>query len=266
MRKIVLFSTVLLLAGFLLYLFAPIGVLWERTYTRLDFFNPFHEETFINPFYTAFLIPHAWLPIELGNAINLLLNICVLALLVDKKCTGKKWLPLILAFTNPFFFDLMRVNNIEWIPVLGLLCGEFGLPLLAVKPQVFGAVAIPWLVKAIKSKDYLVWLPFVVSFVVIGAFLPHGVWFLKNPMPAIGEMWNFAPWPILIPVGLYLLYRSVIKDDTDLGALATAFLVPYAAPYSMAPYLALVAARWPKVGVLVWGASWWYFVVTLRRA
>lgn len=265
MKRTIFLISSLLIAGLLFYLFAPIGVLWERTYTRLDFFNPFHEETFINPAYTVWLIPHAWLPIRLGNAINLLLNVAALCLLVHYR--KGKWLALALALTNPFFLDAMRVNNIDWLPALGLLCSDFGIVLLAIKPQVFGGVALYWLIDLIREKNWMGLAGWIASLIVIGTFtLVYGFWLTINPMPAIHEWWNFAPWPLLLPVGLGLLYLALKKKDQDIAACATPFLVPYLAPYSMAPYMALVASRWPKLGIALWIASWWYVVVAARRS
>jgi len=78
-------------------------------------------------------LPHSFLPIRLGNTINIILNISVVLYAVRK--LGGDWKAIGLIFTSSVFFDLCRTNNIEWLPLLGLTIGpNLGSVLMLCKP------------------------------------------------------------------------------------------------------------------------------------
>ncbi len=256
----------LILSGVLslavLWWIMPIGVDWQDTFSQLPkiWQDPYQLSSFTNPPWVLVLLPHAMLPLRLGNAANLLLNIILIVVAV--RLAGGGRMALMLTLTSPVFFDLARTNNVDWIPLLGLLLGPaLGLPLLAVKPQALGGAGVIWAVDALRRRDWRVFLPFAV---VVGVSFAWGFWPARLNLPH-EVMWNFAPWPWGVPLGGWLLYRAIKQNDPYLGAASTPFLVPYIAPYSVVGLLGIVAARWPRVAQVIWVALWMYLIVTVRR-
>ncbi len=128
---------------YLAYTYYPDYNDWSKFYSPLPSHiqKPQEVSGYINPPWTALLVLYGLFPLKISNAINLLMNAVVLLLLVKKVKGG--WLGILLTFTSPFFWDMARVNPIDWIPVLGfILPTAWGLPLMAIKPQTLGAAAI----------------------------------------------------------------------------------------------------------------------------
>lgn len=239
--------------------FYPTGIDWEGTFSRLDEYwrDPFLLGSFMNPPWIIALLPHAILPLRWGNAVNLILNITMILLVIRKY--GGNWKSILLVFSSPFVLDLARTNNIDWIPMLAtLLPPAYGLPLLAIKPQAIGGIALIWFKKA----RWRLLIPLGV--VCLLSFLVWGPWIFRyhagTAMP-----WNFAPFPYFVPLGIYLLVRAWKSDDEILAAAATPFLVPYFAPYSLTSLLALLVSRKPKAGFYLWCAAWFYCIIETRR-
>lgn len=249
-------------AGLLVALerFYPVGVDWEYTFSAVSghWLDPYVIETFTSPPWIVALLPHAWLPTTWGNAINLCLNVLMIALVIRRFNGG---LPLmLLVYTSPPFFDLVRTNNIDWIPLLALLLPPmWGLPLLALKPQSLSGIALIWW-KRSTNRIKLV-APLIV--IVLLSFLIWGMWPFQ--IQSLGDVqWNFAPWPFGIVLGAYMLFRAYKQDDEFLAAAATPFLMPYIAPYSVAGILAFVGCKYRREAFYVYVAFWIYFIVETR--
>jgi hypothetical protein len=251
--------------GLLLYFLQrdyPIGVDWQHNFDPLSerWRDPYALPTFTSPPWVTALVPHAWLPLAWGNAVNLLLNIAVLLALLRR--FGGGWPGHLLVFTAPVFFDLARTNNVEWIPGLAfLLPAQWGLPLLAVKPQVLGGAALVWW-KA-RRFDWRMLAPLGV--VVLLSFLVWGWWPAELGLLPHAQGWNFAPWPFGIPLGAWMLWRALRAEDATLAAAATPFLVPYFAPYSLTPLLAILAGKYRREAFFVYVGLWVYVILEARR-
>jgi hypothetical protein len=252
---------------FIFYRYAPVGVDWQETYhvAASKWRDPYDDTLFTNPPWALLLLPHAFFDLSLGNAINMLLNFAVLLLVIRRFGGGTS--AILIVFTSPFIIDLARTNNIDWIPALSLLLTPtWGLLLLAVKPQSIGAVALIWW----KEQKFSLRI-FVPTLVVLGiSFLVYGIWVTRLAgLPDHAGFWNIAPFPFGIPLGLYLLYVAYRAKDADdgvvLAALATAFLTPYVAPYSLNTVMALGASRYRREAFIVWVASWVYVIYTANR-
>lgn len=238
----------------------PLAVDWDYTFanTPHHWRDPYAIPTFTSPPWLVMLLPHAWLPVAWGNAINLCLNILLIALVIRRFHGG--WQLMLLVYTSPPFLDLVRTNNVDWIPLLALLLPPmWGLPLLALKPQSLSGVAVIWWKRSTQRIRLLIPL-----LVIIGlSLLIWGMWPLK--IQSLGHvMWNFAPWPFAIPLGAFMLYRAYRTDDEFLAAAATPFLVPYIAPYSIAGLLAFAGCRYRREAFFVYVAFWVYFIVESR--
>jgi hypothetical protein len=247
----------------LFWLIIPIGVDWEYTFSHLAkiWRNPYQLSLFTNPPWILFLLPHSLLPLRLGNAINLFLNMIIIIITIRLAGGGRK--AIILTFTCPFFFDLARTNNIDWIPLLGFILGPlWGFPLLAVKPQALGGAGLVWAFDAIRRREWKVFLPFAIIVLLSFAW---GFWPSRLNLPN-NVMWNFSPFPYSLPLGIYLLYHALKENDAYLGAASTPFLVPYIAPYSVAGLFGITSSRWPRVAQVIWVALWIYVIVSMRRS
>jgi hypothetical protein len=239
----------------------PIGIDWKATYSQIPehWRNPYEIPTFTSPPWIMFLLPHAWLPIAWGNAINLLLNISLIVAIVIRYKGG--WLLMLLIFTSPPFLDLVRTNNVDWIAMLALIVpAMWGLPILASKPQALGGVSIIWWKSGTQKIRLLIPLIAIISV----SILIWGLWPLQLK-PVHKSAWNFAPWPILLPLGLYMLYRAYKSDNAFLAAAATPFVVPYLAPYSIAGLMAFTGCKYRREVFIAYVAFWIYLIVESRR-
>lgn len=258
--RLVVGLTVILLVVFLKESY-PIGIDWGATYSQIPghWRDPYEIATFTSPPWVMLLLPHAWLPLEWGNAINLVLNISLIMAVIIRFRGG--WPLMLLVFTSPPFFDLVRTNNVDWIALLALLVpAMWGLPILAIKPQALGGVSVIWWKQS--SNKIRLLIPLIV--VVVLSFLIWGMW--PTQLKSVQEsVWNFAPWPFLILLGLYMLYRAYRSDDAFLAAAATPFLVPYLAPYSIAGLMAFSGCKYRREALIVYVAFWVYFIVEGRR-
>lgn len=245
-----------------LVMYLPMGVDWQGTYTNISEnpFHPFVDTSFTNPPWVIAFLPHAWLPVRIGNAINFMLNAGLILLLIHRM--GGDWQTILMVFTSPVFFDLARTNNIEWIPILALLLPlRWGLPVILIKPHSIGGFAlVRWKKQGYRITDLI---PVVV---VIGlSFVIWGLWFRDMGLPSDSAIWNFAPFPLLIPLGIYLLVRGIIEENEMLAVGATPFLTPYIAPYSITVLLAYIGSRHKRLAFIVYVAFWVYTVVETRR-
>lgn len=240
----------------------PLAVDWQYTYSELpNYLSDLYElETFTNAPWIIFLLPHAFLPVDWGNAINFVLTIAVLGLLIRKYRGG--WQAMLLTFTSPVMIDIARTNNIDWIPALAFLLPPIiGIPVLAIKPQVLGGAALIWW----KKKNYSIRLLVPVIVLTLLSFALYGFWPLDLGVPDISFYWNYAPFPFLIPLGLWMLWKAWQKEDEILAASATPFLTPYFAPYSIAPLMALIASRHRKVAFIIYIGLWMTIIVEARQ-
>jgi hypothetical protein len=245
----------------------PLGEDWRTAFYPAvqQFLSPYTipKEKFVGFPHVLFFLPHGFLPIELGNAVNFTLHLIVLTLLIRRYRGG--WQAYAMTFTSFLFIDLARTNNVDWLPALAfLLPSRWGLVLLAAKPQILGGAALIWWKRT--GFDWRFLVPtlavFALSFVVWGWWLPN---VLRLGAGLTNTFWNFSPFPLGVPIGVYLLYRAYRTDDEVLAACATPFFATYFAPYSLAPLLALLACRYPRMAFYVYVSFWFFFVVEARR-
>jgi len=254
-------ALIVLLLVIFLKEFYPVGVDWEETYSQIPehWRDPYEIKGFTSPPWIMVFLPHAWLPVEWGNAINLVLNLVLIILVITRFNGG--WALMLLVFTSAPFIDLVRTNNVDWIPLLALLLpAMWGLPVLFAKPQALGGAAVIWW----KQSANRIRLLIPVAIVLALSFIVWGFWPLEIK-PVNQTVWNFAPWPFLIPLGAYMLFRAYRSNDIFMAAAATPFLVPYIAPYSIASLLAFSGSKYRREALIVYIAFWVYFIVESRR-
>lgn len=267
---IVLFAIVVYFLG----VYLPIGDDWRMTISKLDFFRPYSLQSEDGRFgwrafpWGLFFIPHAWLPVRLGNAINFLINVAV-PLIVIRKLTGrfpKKRLAMI--YSSPFFLQLVLTNNIDWVPLLAWIVPiPIAVIAMSVKPQAVSGALLIWL-KRLHEKNgatgvgYAVF-PLAAVFLVSLAIWPTWMIDMLESTKHVYQGVNLSPFPFAIPVGIVLLWRAWKKDDAELAAVATSCFFPYVTPYSFtAPFVLLMSKR-PREATIVWVVVWWIVIGTL---
>ncbi len=257
-RRVVVLLAVLGVSITLLAQFYPLGVDWKETFGQLSLSNPYQVKSFLNPPFTVLFLPHRLLPLRWGNAVNLALNVAVLLLAVRR--LGGGWIAPLLVFTCPTFFDLARTNNIDWLPLLGLVAGaQWGGALLLVsKPQALGGALLIW-----AKRDWRVLL--VPSGALLASLVVWGFWPARIGVNPLNAPFNFSPFPAGLPYGAYLLWLAWRNDDPYLAAVSTPLFVPYIAPYSFTGVMAILASRYPKAALWFYGALWAFVIIEFRR-
>lgn len=249
----------------------PVGVDWQLTFGRLwhHWDNPYAIRGLYNPGWIMLYLPHSALPLRLGNAVNLLLNVSVPGAVIYKywgKDGPRVVIPLwVMLYTFPPFLDLVRANNVEWIPLLALLLPDSWLiATLAVKPQsIGGAALIRWKTRGF---DWRLLIPTVA--LLIGSVILWGAWFTRLDWQVAEEAWavaNFSPFPYFVPLGVWMLWEAWQTDNEVLAGTATPLLVPYFAGYGIFPVLVLIATKYKREAFYLWVGLWLYFVLEGKR-
>ena len=254
---------IILLGLFVLMLVMPLGRDWQTwdvtSITQMQ--TPYSMPDFAGMPFAFFALPHALLNIDIGNAINLALNILVIAA-VAEHYDNKSWhIAVAITMTSPMGINLLMSNNIDWIPLSAFLFADWlAYPLLAMKPNVLAGMA---LIRFKRTPSLFALLPLVVMLMV--SIVIWGSWWMQLGDGLSGVAWNFAPFPYMIPVGLYLLWKAWRSEDEIIAACATPFLVPYFAPYSLTGLHVLLAAKYRRAAIWLWFIGWWFVVIAARR-
>lgn len=140
-----------------------------------------------------------------------------------------------------FFGSMMNsvMGNIDGLLALGLLCPPWlGIIILMIKPQVGFPIVLFWVANELAQKGTVrqkaarvlrLLLPFTI--LLIASTFLYGAWFLHS-VDAIGKTWNTAPWPLGIPVGLWLVGAGIQKRDVSFVLMSTPFITPYLTIYT----------------------------------
>jgi len=256
LSRTILVVALLALAVIVLTNLYPVGVDWA-TFCRADIMRPHATEGFISPPWMLLFLPHRSLSLGVGNAVNLILNIAVLLFAIRK--WGGSAFAASLVFTSPVFFALALTNNVEWLPLLGLLVNPFfGGVLLSCKPQCLSLAFLIWLKRDLRVAI----LPLAV---LLFSLVVWGWWPGDVELDLSSKLYNFSILPVGIPYGIYLLWIAWREDDAYLAAIATPLFVPYLAPYSLVSVLALLASTRPKAGAWFYLSLWAFTIIEFRR-
>lgn len=250
------------------HLNAPL-LIWDdqqTTFTRANPYNPYSVPGFINPPWVSLLL----LPTSLMRAAHGL-ELAVLAqwLIYAMGLAVLAWRErypvagLVIVMTSPLALDSALELNIEWVVVLGLvLLPRWPMlsPLfLLSKPQVaLGSllgqsrtVLVRWLLGAalLGVASVLLWSDWWVA------------WQASSQQKLVAWAVNAAPAAVLgtLPaaaLGLALAALAARRRDELIGLLAGLCFVPYVAFYSLMIPLTMLAARWPRWGLLISLTVW----------
>ena len=214
--------------------------------------HPYRIQGFINPPWTAlFIAPLALFPYELSRILMSLMNMLITGLLVHKY--GGNRMSLFVVLTSYPFLFLLGSGSVEWIPMLGLL---FNLPILILaKPQSGVFILIIWFKQSEHKKKFVL---SIATLLILSMFVWQG-WpqlMLENinlPLNAMGSspLNKLNIWPRSIPFGLAMLYYAWKHDDELFSIIATWLLTPYTIYHSLTMGMALLAARYPRLGLII---------------
>jgi hypothetical protein len=178
------------------------------------------------------------------------LNMLVTGLVVLKYGGGKS--ALLITFTSYPFLFLLSTGSVEWMPMLGVL---FNWPfLILAKPQSGALVLLVWLKR---TKNKLTFILSIAAFIGISLLIWWGwpLLMLENirtlPAALDSPLNKIILWPWGIPFGLAALYFAMIRDDESLAIVATWLLVPHLVYHSLTMGMALLAARYPLLALIM---------------
>ena len=219
---------------------AGLGIDWRLTYrpATLAFLhgqNPFNVEIsptapfFAAPWGLLPFIPMAFLPVEIGRAMIMVIGIFAFAFAAYRM--GAKPIAMAAFLLSPPVVHSILNANLEWLPILGFVMPPpIGLFFVTVKPQTGFAVAIFWFVEAWRTGGVKAvirtFAPVTIAYGI--SFLFYGFW----PMGMFtalhyGANYNSSLWPASIPVGLVLLVTSFQRRNIKYAMPASPCLSPY---------------------------------------
>ncbi len=250
----------------------PPGIDWRLTYRPASLAllagrSPYEADVapsapfFAAPWSLLPLLPLALLPEAIGRSVQVLAAMAAFAYSAWRM--GARWPALIAFLLSPPVVHCVRNSNIEWMPVLGfVLPPQWGLFLVAIKPQVGIAVAFFWLVEAWRrghAREVLrvfgpVSLAFAISFALFGFWPGRIVTSLD-----MAQAYNTSLWPTSIPVGLALLVAAIRTRKINFAMAASPCLSPYVLLHAWAG--ALMSIITLNVELIVAVLAMWILVI-----
>jgi len=184
------------------------------------------------------LIPFALLPYEIGNVCIFLLGLFAFAYTAHK--LGATPASMVIFLLSAAVVGCLLNGNIEWMPLLGMILpAPIGLIFAVTKPQVGIGIAIYWFIRIYRTKGlWAVVKTFSpVILITLLSFWIYGFWILGfqrtlEQSAVSAYAYNASVWPHGIFVGLWLLYKSIQKENPRAAMAASPFLSPYALQYT----------------------------------
>lgn len=214
--------------------FLPVGLDWQNTYRpaalaimRGD--SPFSVEIFYAaPWALIPLMPFALMPYELGRLGVFLLGLAAFAF-TAYQLGARKW-TLVLFMMSAAVIGCLNNGNIEWMPLLGIvLPPQWGLILLAVKPQVGIGLGLYWMVMIWREKGFLevvrAFAP--VTILLLASFILYGLWPLRFDQTLAWSVDNTSFGLQGLFLGAVALVWSIRNRNERTALAAGPFLSPY---------------------------------------
>jgi hypothetical protein len=216
---------------------------------RFQFYNP--------PWVLPLLLPFYLLPVHYGAAALVFVTL-VGVTYTSYRMGGRLWGTALL-LTSPPIVACLVCGQLDWLTLLGLvLPPQYGIFLTVIKPQVGIVVALYWFteiwhVQGLR-KAVFTFIPVVSGFLL--SFAWYGLWPLHwFTLSQWEDQLPLTFWPFGIPIGLYLVYRTIQQRDLKTALYAAPFLSSHVRVYSWAGcFLTLVTE--PKLLALVSISSW----------
>ncbi len=214
--------------------------------------SPFNIGGFVYPPWSAvMLVPLVYLPENLARAI--LAVTTVGSVMYAARFYKAGMLSTLILLISPPVVQAVLYGTIDWMPILGLtLPGPIGLIFLLVKPQLGIGVGLFWAVEAWRKNGWkgvfqLLW---PVTLVVAASFLVFGFWvkYVPRGIP-LGR--SMSMWPMSVPIGLVLLYKSIRNRSANLALGASPLLSPYVHMHSWTGALLAISSSLPETIIAV---------------
>lgn len=175
----------------------------------------------------------------------------------------KWWIIPLTAFSFPFV-TLVIYANIDWVVLVGIACNNAWSPLLlTIKPQA-GVFALAAMLKHRTPTQRLrLFAPLAVVAITLTLLYPEWLGVFGSAQSRTSQAFNLSPFPCLVPVGVYALYRAYRDSIALAGVIASLCLSPYFHTYSLAPLIALLAERDWRLGLAACLLSWLILVAKL---
>jgi hypothetical protein len=199
--------------------------------------SPYGAGYYNAPWGLLLLVPLTFLPYEAGRFIFLLLSLVGFAYIARQLTTSM--LSIFLFMTSVSVIFCLDAGNLDWLPMLAFVTpAPFALIFAAIKPQVGAGIAVYWFIESWRQGG--VWLVFKnflpVSLLLIASFVFYGFW-PASFFALSGIRWNFSIFPYTVPIGLFLLWRSIIQRDPRISMPAGILISPYFTMISIASLL-----------------------------
>lgn len=235
-------------------------------YTMLRGGSPYYGTGFYNPPWTLLLLlPAALLPYHLSRLAIFLVSLAGFAYLI-RRASSSPAVTVLFLTSLPVAASLEN-GNIDWIPLLSfVLPAPFALMLAAVKPQVGLGIFIYWLFQSWREggPKLVFWNFLPVSLLFASSFVLYGPWILSAD-PLLDIRWNISVFPYTVPIGLFLLFRTVVDRDIRPAIASGLFVSPYFTMNSFSAILLSLLEK-PKLFFLAWVIIWaGYFVLAFYK-
>jgi hypothetical protein len=162
---------------------------------------------------------------------------------------------LILFLCSAGVVGCLHNGNIEWLPLLGLLCPpSLGLILLAIKPQVGLGLGLFWAVTVWRKQGLKRLLATVtpVTALLVLSFLLYGLWPLRFRQTLAWSVDNTALGLQAAFVGAVLLVRALRTGDEGMALAAGPFLAPYVLQFTWSTCLVgLLRYPWEMLAAVI---------------
>jgi hypothetical protein len=212
---------------------AQVGVDWKSAFRRaclelLGGKSPYNISLFYNPPWTLLpFLPIALLSPALGSAVMYVLNLLAYSFVV-LRLKMNFWLIIPFTILSGIMLN-SQFGNIEGILALGfILPPQVGLFFVLAKPQMGAAVAVFWLIEALRDgggrKALKIFSPVIGAYLL--SFLIFGFW-IGNSMRVTNVAWNSSIWPWGILIGLILTALAIWKRELKFAIAASPFFTPY---------------------------------------
>lgn len=180
------------------------------------------------PWLMVLLIPFALLGRQLGLAVMFFVGFGAFAYTAHR--LGATPLSIVATLFSPVFILGFYGGNYDWLVLIGLLLpAPAGLLVAALKPQNSIGMIIYWAWQAWRQGGWrkLVTTFTPVAIAVTASFAIFGNWRAGRSDDLLHSWWNMSLFPWSIPVGLWLLYRALRKQNAGRAIAASPCLSPY---------------------------------------
>jgi len=214
--------------------YLPVGIDWHNTYrpaalAMLQGKSPFSIEIYYAaPWALVPLMPFAVMPYWLGRLGVFILGLCAFAF-TAYRLGARNW-NLVIFMMSAAVIGCLNNGNIEWMPLLGIvLPPQYGLILLAVKPQLGVGLGVYWLITIWKDKGFWqmtrTFAP--VLLLILASVALYGFWFLRFEQTVAWSRDNTSLGLQGMFIGAVALVWSIHNHDDRTALAAGPFLAPY---------------------------------------